>query len=277
MRNLAAKPAAMTATVILSNKKRTSTRSRGTPRIVLFGDSHSYAVQRAVEKRKGKGFPVPLEVHRLLKEKNGSTIGNLRFEDFLALIGDLSAGDVVVSMIGGNQHAVFSTIPHPQPFDFYTIEGDSPPAGGVDIIPYRALSDAFSTGLRKGDMKSLEAIRDATEARVIHVCSPPPKADNDFIAKHHETLFAQEGIASRGVSPPELRLKFWKLQVRILQRLCKRIGVEMMMPPARAVSDGFLRPEFYAADATHANWLYGERVIRELERRFVPQQGDAGK
>jgi len=107
--------------------------------------------------------------------------------------------------------------------------------------------------------------------------SPPPKADNDFIARHHETLFAQEGIASRGVSPPELRLKFWKLQVRILQRMCKRLGIEIMMPPARAVSGGFLSPEFYADDATHANWLYGEQVIREVERRFLGSSGGTGK
>jgi len=256
-------------------KRRPSTAGR--PNIVLFGDSHSYAVQRAIEKRKGKGFPVPLTVYRLLKEKNGGTIGNLSFEAFLRLVADLSPDDVVLSMIGGNQHAVFSTIPHPQPFDFYTVDGDSPASADVEIIPYRALSDAFATGLGKGDGKALEALRKATSARVVHICSPPPKADNDFIARHHETLFAQEGIASRGVSPPELRLKFWKLQVRILQRMCKRLGIEIMMPPARAVSGGFLSPEFYADDATHANWLYGEQVIREVERRFLGSSGGTGK
>lgn len=267
----------MTAIVKLSSRRRRSSARRRAPTIVLFGDSHSYAVQRAIEKRKGKGLAVPLTVYRLLKEKNGGTIGNLCFEDFLEMIGGLASDDVVLSMIGGNQHAVLSTISHPQPFDFYTIEGDSPPAGGVEIVPYRALAETFSTGLGKGDGKALEAIRSATRARVVHVCAPPPKADNDFIAKHHETLFAQGGIASRGVSPPEFRLKFWKLQVRVLQRLCKRIGIEMMMPPGRTVSDGFLRPEFYATDATHANWRYGERVIREVERRFVADKERSGE
>jgi hypothetical protein len=39
------------------------------------------------------------------------------------------------------------------------------------------------------------------------------------------------------------------------------------MPPRRAVNEaGFLRPEFYASDATHGNWLYGERILRQLEK-----------
>ncbi len=42
------------------------------------------------------------------------------------------------------------------------------------------------------------------------------------------------------------------------------------MPPKRGVDgEGFLREEFYANDATHGNWRYGERVIREIERRYA--------
>lgn len=267
----------MIAIGTLSSRRKRSRAHRRPPTIVLFGDSHSYAVQRAIEKRKGKSLAVPLTVYRLLKEKNGGTIGNLSFEDFLEKIGGLSPEDVVLSMIGGNQHAVLSTIRHPQPFDFHTIEGDLPPTANVEIVPYRALAETFSIGLQKGDGKILEALRAATRARVVHICSPPPKADNDFIAKHHESLFAEGGIASRGVSPPEFRLKFWKLQVRVLQRICNRIGIEMMVPPARTMSGGFLSPEYYANDATHANWLYGEKVIREVESRFLADKERSGE
>jgi hypothetical protein len=239
--------------------------------ILLFGDSHSHAVQSAIQKRLGKGQAAPLTAHRLFKEKNGSHIGDTSFEEFLKLIGKLDENDVVLSMIGGNQHAVYSTIQHPQAFDFF-----EPGEGGLanksrEVIPYRAIEAAFATGLRRGDAKSLEAIRAATVARVVHIIPPPPKRDNAFVEQYHESLFAVEGLATRGVSPPELRLKFWKLQTRVLETLCAEFGIEVMMPPAAAIEHrGFLRPEYYARDATHANWRYGERVLREVENRFLP-------
>lgn len=241
---------------------------RAQPRILLFGDSHAHAVQRAIAKREGKGHSAPISAHSLLKEKNGIRVGSTSLEKFLKLIRGLGPEHVVVSMIGGNQHAVYSTIQHPRPFDFFTPEGDVAEAAG-EIIPYRAIEDVFEYGLRKGDGRMIEEVRAATKARVVHVLPPPPKKENAHILKHHETIF-REDLPQRGVSSPELRLKFWKLQSRILKKLCKEFQVEVMAPPKRAVDEeGFLRPEFYANDATHGNWRYGERVIRELERRYV--------
>jgi len=239
------------------------------PRAIAFGDSHSHALQRAIEKRKGKGQPIPLAVYRLLKEKDGSQIGDTTFEAFLKQITALEPGDLVISMIGGNQHAVLSTIQHPQPFDFFTPGSTELPEPGLEIIPYRALVELFATGLRKGDRQMLEAFRNATTARVVHIIPPPPKADNAFIEQHHERLFAKEGITHRGVSTPQLRLKFWALQTRVLRSMCRRLGIETIAPPLAALSDGFLRPEYYASDATHANWRYGERLLRVIEKRFL--------
>jgi hypothetical protein len=243
------------------------------PRILLFGDSHSHAVQRAIEKRKGKDTPAPVAAYRLLKEKNGRSIGDMTFEDFLEMTRKLGPEDIVLSMIGGNQHAVFSTVQHPQPFDFFA-PGQVPPSPELSakIVPYRALEHAFANGLQRGDGKSLEALRKATVARVVHIISPPPKQDNAHIQQYHETHFANDGLASRGVSPPALRLKFWTLQTRVLESICCALGIEVMMPPTGAVDEqGFLRREYYAQDATHANWRYGERVLREVERRFLPE------
>ncbi len=181
-------------------------------------------------------------------------------------------------MIGGSEHAVFSTIQHPQPFDFYTRDDGSAPGDGVEIIPYRALMDVVATSVLegialdktkiKGDGRMLEAVRKATNAHVVHVIPPPPTYDSEAIARRHERLFA-EGIGSAGVSPPELRLKFWLLQARILQKFCRNCGIEVMMPPAQATQGGFLRAKYYQGGA-HANWLYGELVLRSLETCFLP-------
>jgi hypothetical protein len=237
-------------------------------RALLFGDSHAHAVLRAIDKREGKGLPVPLSAHRLLKEKNGVRIGTTSFEAFLKLVSDLKPEDLVVSMIGGNQHAVYSTIQHPQRFDFHSPDIPSVDRSG-ELIPYRALKQVFVKGLRTGDGRSLEALRSATVARVVHILPPPPKQDNEHIAQNHETLFAKD-LPQLGVSSPELRLKFWKLQMRVLLRICQDLGIEVMKPPKRAVDEaGFLRQEFYANDATHGNWLYGERVLRDIERLYL--------
>ncbi len=242
-------------------------------RIVLFGDSHSYAIQRAIAKRIRKGRIVPLSVHRLRKEKNGKEIGDTTLESFLDIIRELDEEDVVLSMIGGNQHAVFSTIQHPQPFDFFDPNGFSPPETGSQIVPYRAVEDVFSDGLRKGDGRSLQAMRRATRAQMFHILPPPPKRDNQFIERHHESLFANEGIERRGVSAPELRLKFWLLQTRILEELCAGLGIEVLRPPPGTTDEaGFLLPDYYANDATHANHVYGELVLRQVETRYRPDQ-----
>ncbi len=263
-------------------------------RIVLFGDSHSHAVQRAIDKRIGKGLPVPIVAYRLLKEKGEkpagtsllsrflprvrrrrattTQLGDITLEEFLKIARKLGPDDVVLSMIGGNQHAVFSTIQHPRPFDFFTPELKSALQGEIEIVPYRAFEEVFAKGLRKGDGQSIKALRAATTARVVHIIPPPPKADNAHIERHHESLFAKDGLANHGVSPPELRLKFWNLQTQVLGALCGEIDVELMMPPERTVDEsGFLRPEFYARDATHGNWRYGERVLREIEKRFLAE------
>lgn len=238
-------------------------------RAVLFGDSHAHAVQRAIDKRKGKGQPITLTAHRLLKEKNGVRIGTTSFDDFIHYIAKLNHKDLVVSMIGGNQHAVYSTIQHPQPFDFFSPDVRAVQAGSPHFIPYRAIEHAFDHGLRAGDARSLEAIRSVTRARVVHVLSPPPKRNNDYIIQNHESVFAKD-LLERGVSPPELRLKFWKMQARVLEQICGELAIDVMAPPPVTLEkSGFLHEDYYANDATHANWLYGERVIREIEHRYL--------
>jgi hypothetical protein len=255
---------------------RSGRARRDSQRLVLFGDSHTYAVQRAIERRTANQIAVPLTPYRLLKIKGDKQVGDTTFEAFLEIVRPLSTDDVAVSMIGGNQHAVFSTIQHPQAFDFLEPGHEPSLDPGTEMIPYQALADVFERGIRGGDGKSLEALRRATSARVVHIIPPPPKADNAFIAQYHETLFAKEGITTLGVSSPSLRLKFWKLQTRMLIDLCQELGIEVMMPPAAALDEnGFLLRDYYANDATHANASYGELLLREIESRYVRGKQDA--
>src|SRR4029078_7328618 len=115
------------------------------------------------------------------------------------------------------------------------------PGDGVDgldkdaeIIPHRALADYFAAVIRNGDAHSIKALRKATVAKVVQLAAPPPKRDNSFIEDYHDTRFAEEDIASLGVSSPALRMKFWQLQNRVIEQLCEEWGVEFLPPPDAA-------------------------------------------
>ena len=243
--------------------------------ILLFGDSHSEAIFQAAALRKKRLKPSLVEVHRTRRQKGEIFIGDTSLEEFLKLASGLGKDDVVVTMIGGNQHAVFSTIQHPVRFDVIepgmTADDVAP---GAEIIPYRMVSSAIDSYLRVRDGPSLTALRDATSARLILIVPPPPKRDGDFIRNYHETRFKHD-IAELGVSSAELRMKIWRMQRNLLHAFCGELNVEAMDPPKDTVdADGYLLPKFYANDATHANRDYGLLLLDVLEQRFGPEQKD---
>ncbi|MFL6734102.1 MAG: hypothetical protein ACJ8EY_05350 [Sphingomicrobium sp.] len=275
-----------------------------TRRILLFGDSHADAIQAAIKCRRSKAIPVGLDARRVIKIKkvvgnppsprphvlrrlghrlraliddrpaatDGSlVVGDTTLDQFSALARRLQPDDVLISVIGGNQYAVFSTIQHPKPFDF-ELPGDPLPsvAGDEELIPFRTLYDYFLTALRAGDGETLAHLRRSTRARMLHLLAPPPKRDNDFIQRHHDTHFAAQGIGHLGVSSAELRMKFWKLQKLAIGEICAELDIETVEPPKEALdADGYLAPHYYAGDATHANEAYGELVLEQLETRFA--------
>jgi hypothetical protein len=236
-------------------------------RTIVFGDSHVHALQEAARHRAAKGRKTNVEIRRLLKVKGSKSLGDTPFDEIIEIARSLGGDDVLVTVIGGNQYAVFSTIQHLQAFDFL-LPCDDPDefAGDAEVIPFRALADYFAGGIRNGDAESIRALRKATAAKVIQLIAPPPKRDNSFIEAYHDTRFAEEGIASLGVSSPELRMKFWRLQNLVVEQLCDDLGVGTLPPPdAARDADGFLARECYAKDATHANENYGELVLQQLE------------
>jgi hypothetical protein len=238
-------------------------------KILLYGDSHSEAIFRAVELRKRKRKPTPIDVHRARRQKGEKLLGDTSLEEFLELARGLGADDVVVTMIGGNQHAVFSTVQHPVRFDVIEpgmMADHLEP--GAEIIPYRMVSSLLDSALRGRDGRSLKALRDATPARIMLIIPPPPKRDGEFIRNYHETRFAND-IAELGVSSAELRMKIWRMQRNLLHSHCRELNIESLDPPQNAVDpDGYLLPEYYANDATHANRDYGLLLLRVLEQRF---------
>lgn len=268
-------------------------------RVVIIGDSHIHAIKEALEARDAGATSQRVEAHRLIKMKQirgespapkysgiaklakavratlkveshpiAQAFGDISLDNALKLARRLKQTDVLVSVLGGNQHAVFSTIQHPQPFDFMLPDANQqePAAEGASLIPYNALYPYFKVALRDGDGETIARFRKATSARMIHLLAPPPKEPNSWIEEHHDTLFVAEGIARQGVSSPDLRLKFWHLQNRAMEEICAELNVEVLQSPANASeANGFLARTYFAGDATHANPRYGELVLQQLD------------
>ena len=145
----------------------------------------------------------------------------------------------------------------------------------AQLVPMRAMVDYIQSGVEGNDGPVLKAIRRSTRAKVFHLAPPPPKEDNSFISQFFESRFAGEGIGELGPSRPQLRLKCWKVQTDCLQRLCAGLDIELVLPPAAALTEqGFLAPTYYAKDATHANRRYGELVLKQILEIVSGEAGD---
>jgi hypothetical protein len=236
------------------------------PQIAIFGDSHTAAMFSAKEYPDRAHHYGHIRIYRLLKEKNGRTIGDVTLEEFCTEIAKLRRQDFVFSAAGGNQYAVVSTVQSPVDFDFLTSPADEDVASvNGEIVPFRAFAGHIERGVRGTLGPVLTQMRAATSAKLLHLAPPPPKQDNAFIATHFESRFARAGLRDLGPTRPSLRLKAWKLQLGFLSDLCAELGVELMMPPARTVTDeGYLAPRCYAKDVTHANRRYGEYVLKDI-------------
>ncbi|WP_070155913.1 hypothetical protein [Sphingobium phenoxybenzoativorans] len=245
------------------------------PRIVMFGDSHVDAVKRAIKLRRMARKDSGIEAFRLSKIKNDKIVGDIDFEEAIKLIGTLTKDDAVISLIGGNQHAVLSTVQHPKPFKVYgPAEEATIISRGEQIIPSRAVRSFLQSGVSGRDGALIKELKSATPARVFHIIPPPPKENNDHIKRHHETHFSDLDIVSLGVSPPDLRYKIWALQADVLKQLCSEWDVEIVSPPSLALTHtGFLDPAYYANDATHANSDYGELILQTIETVVQTKSG----
>ena len=247
--------------------------------ILVFGDSHTNALRRAHALRSA-----PRNAHiRVVRSsfvKNGKEVGEMSAEAAGSMVAESIADTVVASAIGGNQHQSFGLVQHPVAFDF--IEPGSPSSWDSaqrTLIPYRAIWSTFEKGLRGRDGQRLTALREKAARPIYHLSPPPPKESAEHILKRYESDFEKAGLAVKGVTPALIRLKIWRLQCAVLKSLCMEWDIRLLPPPDDTQTpEGFLKPEYYADDASHANPGYGELVLQQLEtiaRAHAPVGGVA--
>ncbi len=233
-------------------------------KVLVLGDSHTQALAQAHEARTAQGA-VQFDINWLAKRDGERPRGNLEMADALERAALLQPGDIIAISILGTLHNIYGLLRHEQPFDVFDT-GDETMAleEGCSVVPEKALWDMFKDTSEQYRKKTA-ALRSRAGCHVYHLATPPPKEDNEFIASRIKR-YRGRSAAEAGVNHPSTRLKLWRLEMRVLAELCAEWTVRFLPAPAEAQTpDGFLKPEGYANDATHANAAYGELVLRQLE------------
>ena len=236
-------------------------------KILVFGDSHTEALRSAHKQRAASSGTTDIRVLRLLEVKSGKEIGDVSLDAATSMVAESTTADLIASTIGGNQHQAFGLVQHPVAFDLIEPAAASPhDSQSRVLIPYHTIWAAFERGLRKRDMRLVTTLREAAGRPIYHLSPPPPKESAAHILQRSESAFRNAGLATKGVTPAPIRLKLWRLQCAVLHSLCTEWGVRLLPPPeGTQTPEGFLKPEYYHNDATHANVAYGELVLRQLE------------
>lgn len=237
--------------------------------IFVFGDSHTRAIRQAASSRADRllemGFAI--EAHWMLSARADRTLGDLGLDDAVVRVSQLGPDDVVAITLAGTLHNIIGLVQHEVPFDLMSKAScDVAHNSGRVIIPRRVIEAFFEARIRRGD--AISKLRAAAAGRVVHLATPPPKGDDGFIAAM-TARYRDKVVAEAGITPANIRLKLWELEMELVQRVCAGWGVGFLPPPPGTQEDGFLAPEYYGNDATHANVSYGNRVLDQLLRLEV--------
>jgi hypothetical protein len=188
------------------------------------------------------------------------------------LLAEAAAGRKAIILWLGNQYLTsFMFAPSP-PFDFFI--ADRPELGtstDVHIVPETAIAAMIEPSFRELHL-ILEDLK-AANCQPALCGTPPPKGDNALL--HHllakEAYFirlaAHMGVRLQDVelSPPLLRLKLWSVLQWMMADVCKTHAIPFVgVPSSVQTEEGFLKQEYWAHDATHANAAYGAVIIEHL-------------
>jgi hypothetical protein len=246
-------------------------------RIVIIGDSHTRAMSNAMQLTSGKHPNVSFEVHWLARETGDTGVvrGDMTMEQASDLLSKLDSQDVVMLSLLGTAHNILGLLRHERPFWVLpkTAKSEAEIVPGSELIPWVVLREMFEEV--GGRNKRLTQIRDMSPARTFHTMTPPPKEDNKFLQSKIDSYRGK--LASEyGISPPAIRLRLWEAEREALRALCGQWRIGFLDVPASARDErGFLKREFYADDATHANAAYGELVLNELADECVERGAPA--
>lgn len=233
-------------------------------KIVVIGNSHAQAIKTAAQECGGKIRGIPVEVYALHRKERTSWT-DISVEEAREIVLSLSSDDALFSAVGGNRFHIFGLMDHSQSFDVWSENIQClRSATARELIPQKTMEDALEDAMKQ-EIKMLKRFSRLSSCSVFHIEAPPPKEDNSYIERNLDKSMLKRRTLSEGVGPPSLRLGLWYVQRKVLQRLCNQLEIRYLTTPRNSLAgDGYLRREYYGADATHANPAYGALVLDRI-------------
>jgi hypothetical protein len=251
-------------------------------KILGLGHSHIVAIAKGCYELQHEGFKLggaPLacrflylydpELTPTLAEESAAARLNPRLRK---IIEDEEADGIVLS-VGGNEHIALSVTQTNERFDF--ILGAEPELDlepGAAILPEAAVRETLREKMTP-TLATLEAIRKETGAPIVCI-EPPPPLPNSRVAQCPQEFF-RRSFDLRKLSGDVFRYKMWRVQSALYREICMSENILFAAVPAEFMAPSGMLAEFvWGADASHANALFGRRMIQAAVELFEPRLGD---
>lgn len=236
------------------------------PKLLVLGNSHTRMLVKALPQLKGKvELPFEAEIH-WIKTNPDSALGTMMYEDAKALASKLSPDNVLLVSLLGTIHSVVGLIEHDIPYCVGTGNRQPPPGTQRQLIPQRVGEAWFKRQIEREVLAS--SLIKASKARCYHMMAPPPKPTIPPKSRPRPRYRAEEG-KQYAFADPGIRLALWKIEAPIVEAHLRAAGAAALPVPAGTTdSDGFLLPEFWDVDVTHANETYGALILKMMAEYF---------
>lgn len=227
---------------------------------VVIGQSHTVCMSAAAS---AIGAWDHVCVYRLQSGDKQGDAEALSAHDAVALVGTLDEATCLFLSLPGTYHNIIGLVRPEIEFDFM-LRPDDVPVSGAQLIPHRVVAGAFDHHLQTETL--VPKLRAAAKGRVYVLACPPPKEDNAFMLGHllakWNKPYRGQDIAANGLNRPPLRRKLWVLECQRMEAWAASLDIGFAAAPQGCFDEqGFLAPQFYATDATHANADYGSLVL----------------
>lgn len=221
---------------------------------VFLGDSHAHAVIRSLARTPDLTWVSAVDVRRIQSPGHNP-------KEVPADLARRYPADIVFCCLGGTEYNLLSLIEADEPTDFMVDPGDTV-MPGRKVIPNAVVRAALAFRMRSAHGR-LQAVRAAYKSPLVCVAPPPPFFELGDPAGL-PSAFAP--FLSRGITPAQIRQKWYRTQMDLLAVQCAADGLRLMPAPS-AVQDaqGFLLRDFWTNDPTHGNAAYGAALIEQIK------------
>ncbi len=189
----------------------------------------------------------------------------IRTDDYWSMLARYAPGNSIALLYAGNEQNWNFLFEVSTRFDFVLHRRPSLPLEtDAVIVPETLVRTELHHLVGSALGHVLTYLKAQPDSRVAVVGPPPPKGDHERLKR----LIPPE-YPDLVLTPALMRLKLWHVLQEIYQEEAMIHDAEFISPPDTVKDEtGFLRPEFWAPDLTHANEDYGRLMLSRLAQQL---------